>query len=172
MKKTLLLFASFGIVSLAFPQTEEGKIVIGAASNLSYTSTVSNSDDEKTNTFNVGSSVGYFFMDDLSAGLSLTYANVSTGGASISALGIGPFLRFYFDGALFLEGGYILQSQNTDFAFSDSKANGGQVFLGTGYAIFLNDNIAFEPSIEYSAGTGDFDGTKNLGVKFGFSLYL
>jgi len=171
MKKTSLLIFFAVLADGAFSQTEERAIVVGGNSNLSYISNSTTGSDIKTNSFNVGGGVGYFFMDDLSAGLSLSYTSISSGGASINTLGIGPVLRFYFDGTLFVEGGYILQSQNAN-AFNGAKANGGQMLIGAGYAVFLTDNIAFEPSVQYSIGTGDFDRTKNLALKFGFGLYF
>lgn len=157
MKKLLLtaaLVAVFGFAANA--QTEQGGILAGASSNLGFAS--QDNGGGSISVFNLDVKGGYFLMDGLAAGLNIEY--VSIDGTSASSIGV--FGRYFITDAIFAEAGYN--------ALSDSR--GGIIPLSAGYAAFLNDNVAVEPSLTYELGTGNSDEYSSFGLNVGFTLYF
>mgnify|MGYP001803354839 CR=1 FL=1 len=164
MKK--ITFSAFALLLAftSFSQTEQGRILVGVGSDLRFSSQSFEGSDDNFNTFSVGLGGGYLLIANFVAG-----ANI--GEFSSNSFGIGPFVRYYYE-QFFAEAGvnFSESSSESDFFESDSSLN--QVNLGLGYAAFINDYIAVEPSLNYSIGGGDVDGQNTFSLNVGFAIYL
>jgi hypothetical protein len=163
MKKLLLTaFVAFvGIVS-ANAQINQGAILVGANSNLNFSS-ISPDGGDSYSSFNLEGKVGYFFVENLAAGLLLDYNKED----EFSQIGFGLFGRYYVNGNIIL--GANFTTNKWDFGGSDASATG--LGLEGGYAAFITDNIAIEPTLNLNLYSGDIDQTV-FGLNVGFSLYL
>ena len=171
MKKIVLILAVIGSLGVANAQTEQGGWVIGASSNLGYSSTNFAGSDNATN-FNVDGRAGYFIIDNLSLGLLLEFSRSSQGDISLTTTQIGPWARCYPGGRFFLGASFSASSTTADSGSGEVKANGGNLMFEGGYPVFLGDNVAVEPALNYSIGTGDFDESSTFGAAVGFTLYF
>lgn len=102
MKKFVLTIALVAIFTLVKAQTEEGRWVVGVNSDLSFTSTSRDGQDDNINTFGLGGQVGYFVIDNLAVGGSIGLSTFSQGDFSSTSFSIGPAVRYYFNGTFFL----------------------------------------------------------------------
>jgi hypothetical protein len=196
MKKTLVtLFVVLGSIS-AFAQFEQGTMLVGGDFGLEFTTEKSKYDNQ-TNTEGKGSSFalepqfGYFVIDNLAVGgeLGLTLSSWkpegSDGKFTSTTLTLAPFVRYYFEPGVFVEGKYAFGTSKSKDDFGgdvdEDKYSVGGWSLGAGYAIFLNDNVAIEPMIGYGATTfknktSGEPAVKNINsglfVRVGFQIYL
>jgi hypothetical protein len=196
MKKTLFtLLVVLGSMS-AFAQFEQGTMLVGGDFGLEF-STEKSKYNNQTNTEGKGSSFtlepqfGYFVIDNLAVGgelgvsLSSWKPEGSDGKSSSTTITIAPFVRYYFEPGVFLEGKYAIGSSKfKDDYFGDveeSKYGVSGWSLGAGYAIFLNDNVALEPMLGYqsmtlknkTSGEPEVKGiTSGLFARIGFQIYL
>ena len=159
MKKVLLTVFAACLVFAASAQISKGTILLNGASNLSFQS--NNEDAGDDSDLSLGVKGGYFFMDNLAAGLTVAYSKNSE--ADDAAVGIGPFVRYYVNGKIILGAGYVAGS------FGDFKEN--TLNIEAGYAIFANDAIAIEPTLYYNMYSGDAEGA-SFGLNVGISVYL
>ncbi len=125
---------------------------------------------------------GYFFADNLMAGLSVPLSGVTGDGFSSSTIGLVPFFRYYAafgDFMVFPELGVGIirygSSRDTpqgDLSDSDSELAGS---IGVGAAYFLSDNVAIEGLFSYQ---GDqflnplFVTGGGINFAIGFQIYL
>jgi hypothetical protein len=159
MKKVLLtVFAAF-VVFAASAQITKGTILLNGASSFDYTSY--NEDAGDFNEFTVGVKGGYFFMDNLAVGLTLGYFKNSEADDAVTAVGL--FGRYYVNGKIILGAGF----QSID----DGTLKGSAIPLEVGYAVFLNDAVAIEPTLNYNMYGGDYEGAA-FGLNVGISVYL
>lgn len=173
MKKILLgttLLAAFSFTSKA--QTEQGGWFIGASTNLSFTSTSFDGSDDSVNEFDVTLSAGTFIADNLVFGLNMNYNSVSDSFDKQTTSLVGPFFRYYAEGTFFLGASYLLGTTKLGSGGTDFTFNGNYLGLEAGYPIWVTENIAIEPSLNYAIGGGDFDGSSALGINIGFGLYF
>jgi hypothetical protein len=167
MKKLFFTTLCLAILSTAsFAQIGKGTVLVGASSNLGYTSTSYELDgnDDNLNHFTLNLKAGYFVIDNLAFGLNLGYDNVSQGDYDYSVTRFGLFGRYYVNGKFFMGLGYSSSKAE------DAEAN-KSVPIEAGYAAFINDNIAIEPSLSYSVGVGDNE-SNAFGLNVGFTIYL
>lgn len=170
--KKILVVVTMLVSSIAYGQFESGGLVVGASSNLSFTSNSQDGVDDNTNVFSLNTQVGYLVIDNLAVGALIGYENESQGDFSQSSTVIGPWARFYLGGA-FIGAAYGSVSSKFDFGSgSTGELSGGQLLFEAGYPIFIGDNVALEPALLYSSGSGDFEGSSSIGAAFGFTLYL
>lgn len=165
MKKTLttLMFVIlFAGVSVA--QIEKGTVLVGASSNLGYSSASNENSDDNVNLFILDLKAGYFLIDNLAAGLSFGYTKYSGDNLDGSSTAFGLFGRYYVNGKFFLGLGY------NSTKVEDAEAV-KSVPLEAGYAAFITDNIAIEPSLRYAIGVGDNE-SNSFGLNVGFALYF
>lgn len=164
MKKLLLTaFVAFvGIVS-ANAQIEQGTILVGASSNVGFTS-VSPDGGDSYSQFDLNARAGYFFIENVVGGLILDYNKVD----EFSQTGFGLFGRYYINGAIIL--GANFTTNKRDFGSSGDASYTGLGLEG-GYAAFITDAIAIEPTLNLNLYSGDIDETQ-FGFRVGFSLYL
>ncbi|HEX5172209.1 MAG TPA: hypothetical protein VFW11_23695 [Cyclobacteriaceae bacterium] len=165
MKRTILLFLIVSILSVTgvVAQINQGTFLVGASSNLGFSSTSTEGSDN-VNVFLLDLKGGYFVMDNLAVGLSLGYTKYSAGDFDGSSTTIGLFGRYYIHGKIFAGLGF----SSTDSNNSDSY---NSVPFEFGYAAFVTDNIALEPSLSYSIGVGDNE-SNTFGLNVGFTLYF
>lgn len=151
-------------------QTEQGKILMGATSNLGLSVQTQDAVEDNSFNFSIGAQGGYFVINNLAAGLNLGFSTSSQGDFSGTSITIGPFARYYFEN-VFFGGSFSFINTNSDNGVSDFSSNGSQLGLELGYAAFLNNNVAIEPKITYANTGGDFDGLTAIALNIGFTIY-
>jgi hypothetical protein len=163
MKKILLVaVVTLSALASANAQIGQGTILVGAGSNFGFTN-VSPDGGDSYSVVDLQGKVGYFFIDNLTAGINLDYNKIDES----SRVGFGIFGRYYLNNVIIL--GATLGTAKYDYGASDASST----WLGIegGYAAFLTDNIAVEPTLNIDLYSGDFDQT-NFGLNVGFSLYF
>lgn len=156
MKKSLLIFIAVLTVGTASAQINKGSILVGASSNLNFSSVKFDGSD-RFSIFDLGAKVGYFAIDNLAVGLDLGYQKID----DISNTNFGIFGRYYYMGKFFGGAGFRI----TKFEGQDSQTT---IPFEIGYAAFITENIAVEPAFNLSVG----DNTNTFGLRVGFSLYF
>jgi hypothetical protein len=166
MKKTIFmtLFAVCLSGGTAIAQINKGTFLVGASSNLGFSSTSTEISDDNVNVFLLDVSGGYFVIDNLALGLSFGYSKYSYEDFDGSSTSFGLFGRYYVNGKVFLGLGFASAK------VEDSDAV-NSIPLEVGYAAFVTDNIAIEPSLSYSLGLGDNE-SNTFGLQVGFTLYF
>ncbi|MEO9871047.1 hypothetical protein [Ekhidna sp.] len=174
MKKVLLtiaLVAVFGFAANA--QTDQGGWVVGASSNLGFSSQSVDGVDENGSTFILDVKAGYFLIDNLAGGLNLGYSSIKQVGSedALNTTEIGLFSRYYFNGTFYAGLGF--DAVSAKFGDGDS-VSGTQINIEAGYPIFIGgETVALEPSLNYSLGGGDLlEDSSTFGVNVGFFLYF
>ncbi len=152
-------------------QTEQGGWLVSGSSNLGFSSAKHKDADDALTSFNINAKVGNFIMENLALGLDLGYVSLKQGDAELSTTEIGGFARYYVGGTFFLGAGYIATS--TGDGSDNDNVTGSWINIEGGYPIFLGDNIAIEPALEYNIGGGDAnEDVSGFGLNFGFTLYF
>ncbi len=172
MKKLILATLVATSVFCAQAQTEQGGWVIGTTTNLTFSSTNIDGVDDNSSSFNLSGQAGYFLIDNLAAGLTLGLSSVKQGDFKTSSTNIGPFARYYVNGTFYAGAGYTVSSGKSESGSTTiSEFDGGNLLLEAGYPIWIVDNVAIEPGISYTSGSGDID-RSTLAVAVGFRLYF
>ena len=163
--KKLLLVAVVSLCALvsAKAQINQGAILVGASSNFGFTN-VSPDGGDSYSKFDLHGKVGYFFIDNLTGGVKLDYQKID----EASAFGFGVFGRYYLNNVIIL--GASLGTYKLDYG-SSGDASATTLGLEGGYAAFITDNIAVEPTLNIDLYSGDIDQT-NFGLNVGFTFYL
>jgi hypothetical protein len=156
MKKLMfffLLMISAGILAQTKKPITEGSIIIsGGGSIASYKTDNINGNTITTSSsfsMNIAPGAGYFIADNLAIGANLGISYFKQSGNKYYSLGIGPFLKYYFQNGIFLKA-------ETNFTMlhglgsNDSRQKGYSISPGAGYAFFLNDKVSLEPAFVYS----------------------
>lgn len=155
MKKSILIaILLFTFNSGMNAQIDRHTFMVGG--NAYFQNSKSVNASESYNQFRFSPRVGYFMVDNFAIGVGLEFSAFN--GSSVTNLT--PFLRYYVKN-FFLQGAY---KYNTNYS---------AVQFDLGYAMFLNENVAIEPSF-YFAENFDSDGLlgRNLGIQIGFQIYL
>jgi hypothetical protein len=192
----------------ALSQTEKGRMLLGAGTHIGFSNgtgmmdlSFSSSTREfadgssiESNSYNVyfAPKVGYFFTDNLAAGLDLAFgwgkANIPIADFTIEAnnsvFGAGPFVRYYFPKGKILPFAEV----NSNFGnqrtrsniVGDNESNAGITSFGggLGLALLLGERSSFDLLLNYSSNRLNFetDGfytrENALGLKFGFTIFL
>ena len=159
MKKIVLtVFAAFIIMS-ASAQIGKGTVLLSGASSFDFTS--NNEDAGDFSEFTLGLRGGYFIMDNLALGLTAGYFKNSE--IDDAATAFGAFGRYYVNGKILLGAGFTSQK------FGDFSSSA--ISLEAGYAIFANEAVAIEPTLNYSMFGGDAEGAA-FGLNVGISVFL
>jgi len=168
MKKKII--ALVGMIALStsslFSQIEQGTVMLGgdAYFNYSFPSGV-----KASSTLNISPIVGFFIVDNMAIGATMTFNSIKGGSNFL----IAPFMRAYYKDNFYgqLQVGYGRSS--FDVAGNTTTTSGLNTELDLGYTIFLTDNIALDPALYYNFYTsGSKYGGSNLGMKIGFQLFL
>jgi len=193
MKKTVILLFTVLTLSTAFAQFEKGRILAGGSVSFSATTdkTKANSTtttNGKTTSFDFGPKAGYFFINNLAAGIGLdartsTYKDEnSTYKYTTSGVSVSPFVRYYLKPGIFFQGtfggGPSKTKVTNNNVTSTTKFSTANWSLGAGYAWFLNNKVAIEPFIGYGSqisknkGNDVKDINSSLFINIGFQIYL
>ena len=175
MKKFYIILTTALFAVSTFAQTEKGALRISGASSLNFTNTKYKEASGSTNVADLGIGIGYFFINNLSADLTVAagYEKASYQDNATTSVGAELGLRYYLPFKVFAGAGFeYLTYMHGSSSTSASAAN-----FKVGYAAFLNDNIAIEPAVVYRMGLGLTDEMKgnqydNLSVQIGFSLFF
>ncbi|MBL7875000.1 MAG: hypothetical protein JNL53_05020 [Cyclobacteriaceae bacterium] len=156
MKKSIFSALLLLIVGCASAQITKGTILGGASSNLNFSSVSPDTGDSYT-LFDLSLKGGYFVIDNVVAGANLGYQKVD----DFSYTSFGVFGRYYYQGKFFGGAGFTINT----FEDSDSQT---LIPFEVGYAAFINEVIAVEPSLNFSIGE-DYN---TFGFRVGFTLYF
>ena len=118
--------------------------------------------------------VSYFVTDGLAIGLITDYTSIGmkpeNGEKSTETqYAIGPMVRFYLPGGFFIHSDYSFGKYNSRYGSDNNDQSGLTKYtLGVGYAAFISEKIAIEPSVTYRNTTikdqeGEFSGKSSLG---------
>ncbi len=149
MKKTLftLLVVSASMMLAQAQLIDKGAIMVGG--DLEFTS------HSKNSTFELRPMLGYFFADNAALGTGFSYSSVS----NFRRFSLSPFARYYLNFGLFGHAGV----QFTHIKDAE-KPNDFDIVAGLGYALFLNNNVAFEPLLTVNFLDGE--PYTRLGISF------
>ncbi len=172
--KTKLLSTVIAILAItsAKAQTEQGSILVSGTTNLNFVSESIEGFDNNFNTFSAGLMGGYFLIDGLALGPVFDYQSISSGDSKISVSSLGVFARYYVNNAFFAGASFSSETTKSDSGNGETKLSGTSLDLEIGYAAFVADNIAIEPSIGYFTKGGDGDGTSGFGANIGITFFL
>lgn len=169
MKKGILLAMVCSSSLLAAAQTEKGDWLIGG--NLQFNTSKANA------VFQFSPQVGYFILNNFAIGGRFVVDHNKLGDDRTTAVGAGPFARFYFLKAKFRP--FVA----ADMDFSSVKRKVGSIpsstetafnyFIGGGGAFFISDNVALETimgfrhtKVENKQSAGGFN------FRIGFQVYI
>jgi hypothetical protein len=199
MKKVITLSVLALITFFAKGQTEKNNWLMGGS--LGFTSSTQKESDvsgsSKTTVFQLTPDIGYFFINNLAAGIGLNLSSThssssNTYGSSSSTITYftaGPFVRYYFNTSphvkLFVHGDASWGSQKYSFTNGGNDqsqpADPVNIYEGkAGAAFFLNPNVALEFTAGYqsmtekdkSGGTTVNLTTGSVIFGLGFQIYL
>lgn len=139
----------------------QGAAMIGGS--ISFVSTIQ--DGESSYIFTLAPAGGYFVIDNLALGTSIELIQIE-GGDPI--FGFGPFVRYYLNMGLFVQGKYQFQS----LSFFDERVTGSAAGAAIGYAAFLNNHVSIEPMVYYNRHFGDLGEFNEIGLQIGVNAYL
>ncbi len=173
MKKLLLMSAMLTMTILASAQAEQGNVLLSGSSNFGFISTSPDGGGDNQTNFFLDTRAGYFVIDNLSAGLLVSFFNSSQGDNKQTFSTFGPWARYYIGGQVFVGAAYGFSNSKTESGGSTFEGDSNTLLFEAGYPIFLGESVALEPALNYS--TDSSDGNKissSFGVVLGFTLYL
>lgn len=141
-------------------QTEKGDWMVGGQMSFNTTS------GDKS--FTLAPSAGYFFANNFAAGSEFLLSFSKIEDKKESAVGVGPFARYYFElkepaFKPFVHTSFTLANETTKVNDVKTSSTKTSFFIGAGGAYFINSNVALE-------GVMGYNNTKveNLSAKGGF----
>ena len=157
MKKLFTILCAVMLTFSLTAQTETGNMIVGATSNLGYTSTTPDGGDA-ISAMHLGGTFGYFVIDNLAVMGGLGYTKTGDADATTS-FGVGA--RYYMNGMF---GGVMYNIPGEKLS---------EIAIGVGYVHMLTDNISLEPALEYSMLSSDGNAmSSTFGLNVGFGLYF
>ena len=131
----------------ASAQTDKGDWLVGG--QLAFNTTSGNS------SFTLAPSAGYFFGKNFAAGSELTLSFSKLGDSKTTAVGIGPFARYYFElkdpkFKPLVHASFGFVSITDKFLNQKTTNTATSLFIGAGGAYFINDNVALEGVMGYN----------------------
>jgi outer membrane protein W len=196
MKKVLFTVAMALAASAVFAQFNQGRMLAGGDFQFSSNTEKGKSGSTevtigKTTSFSLGPQFGYFLIDNLAVGASLSVTTSkfkpeddNDPENSGSELLLAPFVRYYLSQGIFFQGQFGIGSSKEEFSSGnvtvETKYGLSSIGIGAGYAYFLNDHVAIEPLIGYSSVSRkekDSDPevkeiSSGLFLRVGFQVYL
>ena len=169
----MLSAASLLAITGLFAQTEEGKLLVGAATDLNFGVTSFDGIDDNTTAFSIGGRVGFFVIDNLAIGGNIGFSSTSRGDLSSNTFSIGPGVRYYVNGTFFLGGLFSYGRSSSDNGETESSIDFTTLGFEAGYPIWIVETVAIEPALIYSRNMGsDIVNANSFGLNVGFSLYF
>jgi outer membrane autotransporter protein len=191
MKKIIISFFLLAIVKSGFSQFEQGNILLSGQSSFGFSSEKTKfdgNDVSKQTTFSLTPAVGYFFVDNLAAGLLLDVSSskaeseTSDAESKNSTFSVGPFVRYYLQQKIFFQADLGFGSSKSEFSSGGSTSDSDySVFsfgLGAGYAAMISDRVAIEPMLRWGSLSEKADGadepliTSGISIGVGVAVYL
>lgn len=166
--KKILLVGLLLISTVAFSQVEKGDF--SGTANVAFSSIKYKDADEASNMTIINLRGGYYFTDNIEAGLGLSVAGMSVDGDPLTTVGIGPYAVYNFltDDAKLLPyvGANFLSQKVTDVDALN------QLGLFGGVKYFLTEVVNIDSSINYTSFMGDLKGSGlfinvGIGINFG-----
>ena len=163
MKNAIFLLVMILTFSFnSFSQVEKNTWMIGGSAGFNnYHNKASGTN---SSLLQINPQLGFFFADNFAVGAVFGINNFG----SVKSWSASPFVRYYLK-YLFPELSYGLKRETIGDISDNSSVLKGSI----GYAVFLNDNVALEPSLYYSQ---NFAGGKtygsNYGIQLGLQIYL
>jgi len=173
MKKLITtLFSLFVFLGLS-AQTEQGSFMLGTNTEISFNSTtefslkIGGDEPEDYEPSKAVSSVtaadlkfGVFVIDNLALGALVNYSSqqIDYNDSDIenpdpyTTTGYGAFTRYYIGGVAFIGASYVMNT-SSDWDDLDKKPTQNIMSGEAGFSLFINDNIAFTPSVSYGIRT-------------------
>lgn len=173
MKNNLVFLAicfTFAVVA-AQAQPTQGSILIGGTAGFTSTS----AGDGDVTQVNFSPLIGYFVTDRVAVGGQLTM-NFLGGDADGSTIGIGPAVRYYFNGSgpirFFGQGNFNWQTVDIGEDF-DSESGVG-FGLGAGLDYFFNEHVALEAILGYNnfKFSDSDDSINTFGLSIGVAAFI
>lgn len=165
--KNYLIFFLIGLSYMGFAQTEKGRILLEVGTSSFGEPAVKQGAstgmnlwiNDGTTLFSVGGEGGYFIKDNLALKLGLGYTN-NSGDVDFLTYKLG--VKNYFKGVVPLQAdltGSTKINGDSQEASSSLSSSSPTLWLGLqgGYAFFLKENIAFEPTLRYNFAMGEGD---------------
>jgi len=179
---------------------QEGSFLVGGSMGINFGNgkyeysyqQSSQSNTSKISSFNFNPKIGAFISNGLALGISLdldTNIEKSEQGtfklkSTMTNYLLGPFMRVYTNSGIFFGGDYSFGKATIKHSYTGGSSsydtNTSKWDLGVGYAAFLNDHVALEPSISYQGFSSkeEEDGnsythhTGQMVIGLGLSIYL
>lgn len=179
MKKILpLLIILLAIISSkTYAQIQKGNVMIGAdLANLNYIFGGGDAFQVQLNP-----KAAFFIKDNFALGATVNFGLITAKGeGSTVTWGVGPLARYYVNdpkmdvlkhGRIFFEGNAGVQGVSVS---NGSNTTGLGFGVGPGYSYFITNNIGLETLLKYNGtvGFGSEPYTSQLGLNFGFQIYL
>jgi hypothetical protein len=164
-------------------QITKGNWIVGGTGNFSsYETKYSNNGNEVTNKgigINISPNIGYFFINNLAVGTSISIGYTKPKDSESSfGYGFGPFARYYFlkeDKRInfFAQANYIFGESKLG---SNKSTSNGYGFKG-GSVIFFNRSVGAEITLDYNSSKLTPSGSEsstynNLQISLGFQIHL
>jgi hypothetical protein len=149
--KKLILGISILISTTITAQISQGNWLAGGNASFSYAESKSGSTNPyKAFMIDLAPNVGYFIIDQLALGTKVNYRrNQSESNESnntFESLNISPFARYYIFESERMFNPFLESSYRFGFFVSD---NTKEFSIGGGLAIFVNQNVAYEITLNY-----------------------
>ena len=157
----IFLLSSFSFNS--FSQIEKNTWMIGGSA--SFDNQYTKSTNITSTSLKINPQFGFFFADNFAVGTLFGINNSKY----FRSWSVSPFLRYYLK-SFYAEVSYGFEQHKV---VNYSKNNSSVLKGSIGYALFLNDNVALEPSFYYSPSfnDGDYYGS-SYGLQIGLQIYL
>lgn len=187
MQKILLMLIVFLSASTGFAQINKGQFLAGGSGSFSNKDV----DGIKSNNFTLTPNAGYFFMNKLAGGISLSFGNTRTKMSderiTLNGYGVSPFVRYYVLPTankvnLFAQASYGWGKSVSSSTYNNSKykTNFNSFSFSAGPTFFVNRNVAIELTAGYNQthSKSKYDGStfnsknKNFQVGVGFQIHL
>ena len=159
------------LLSLGLMAQDQGSVLLSGSTGLNFTSLSANDydpkdyeiDENSSSTLDLDVTFGYFVMDGLAVGLSISTESSTTkleddsfeSEFKESSTTIAPMARYYIaETGLYSQLSYGFGSSKTESdengTKSDSESKLSILGIGLGYNIFISDDIALSPSLTYA----------------------
>ena len=178
MKNFFTLFAVTLFTVSVFAQFEQsefrqGRMRIGGSSSLDFSDLEVKGGSDKSSDLTFGIEGSYFFIDNVAVDVELMLSVVEVFDLDdrITTLGTGLGARYYLPFGVFAGVGFDLV--NVKYDGESSMGTGAKFKIG--YAAFLNENVALEPTISYRLGLSDekkYTKVNGLNVSIALSIYF
>lgn len=149
-----------------FKAKTKGTYMAGGSMYIDYRSDAINGKSSTSFTTSINPKLGYFIKNNILVGGEISYQSSSSGsglsstetsGGALIALG-----RYYFDNNFFAEIAPGFGFVKTKTSLSDTNSPIYGIRIGAGYAYFLGNHVAIEPTINYRYETST---TEMLGIE-------